>query len=360
MAGEPDDPRLAPFDYALPEDLIARYPPDARDGGRMLDLRRALPDDRHITDLPDLLAPGDLLVVNDARVLAARLPARRATGGAVEALLLSHLPDDRGQVPAMLRPSRRLRAGERLTIDGADPGTHGLVLGDKHADGAWSVRAEPSPEAVMAAAGRLPLPPYFGREAEALDETRYQTVFAAAPGAVAAPTAGLHLTADLLQQLEDRGVEVARITLLVGAGTFRNLRPSDLDRGELHAERYVLPPATAAAVARTRARGGKVTAVGTTSTRCLESAVGEDGVVVAGEGTTRLFIQPGYRFRVVDRLLTNFHLPRSSLLMLVCALGGRERLLAAYRHAVARRYRFYSYGDAMLIEPHSGAVGGAK
>ena len=350
MSGE-DDPRLAPYDYDLPDSLIARYPPPERDGGRLLDLRADAPADRHIPDLPDLLAPGDLLVLNDAQVLAARVLTRRASGGAVEALFLSHVPDAQGFVPAMLGPSRRLKAGEVLSVEGQPQLT--LRLGEKLEDGAWQVAAHPSPEAVMAAAGALPLPPYLRRDAEGLDAARYQTVFAATPGAVAAPTAGLHLTPALLDAIAARGVEVVRLTLLVGAGTFRNLRPTDLDRGELHAEKYVLSPAVAEAVARTRARGGRVTAVGTTSTRCLESAAVGDGsgLVAAGAGETRLFIQPGYRFQVVDRLLTNFHLPKSSLLMLVCALGGQERVLAAYRHAIAAGYRFYSYGDAMLLEP---------
>lgn len=347
------DPRLKLYDYLLPESLIARYPPPDRDGGRLLDLRAAAPADRLIPDLPQLLDPGDLLVVNDARVLAARLNARRATGGAVEALLLSDVPDADGAVPAMLRPSRRLRPGERLQVerDGAALDGVALELVDTQPGGTWRVRPMPSAQAVMDAAGRLPLPPYFGREAEDLDTERYQTIFAAKPGAVAAPTAGLHLTAALLESLDARGVRLAQVTLYVGAGTFRNLRPSDLDSGELHPERFEISEQTAAAIAETRERGGRVVAVGTTSTRCLESAALPGRRVAAGAGETRLFIQPGYRWQVVDRLLTNFHLPQSSLLMLVCALGGRERVLAAYRHAVAQGYRFYSYGDAMLIDP---------
>ncbi|MFT4978201.1 MAG: S-adenosylmethionine:tRNA ribosyltransferase-isomerase [Myxococcota bacterium] len=351
------DPRLLPFDYPLPESLIARYPPTDRDGGRLLDLRDDTLSDRQITDLPELLSPNDLLVVNDARVLAARLQARRKTGGAVEVLLLSDVPDEAGTLPAMLKPSRRLKPGERLTIEHNGVEIEGLfvVLGGRVPGGSWRVQVLPSAPEVMAAAGALPLPPYFDRVAELLDEARYQTIFASRPGAVAAPTAGLHLTEALLGRLAERGVGLAKVTLYVGAGTFRNLRPEDLDSGSLHAERFDVPPETAAAIDATRASGGRVVAVGTTSTRCLESAAVGGGRVAPGGGETRMFIQPGYRFQVIDRLLTNFHLPCSSLLMLVCALGGRERVLAAYDHAVAKGYRFFSYGDAMLIDPQGEA-----
>jgi S-adenosylmethionine:tRNA ribosyltransferase-isomerase len=226
-----------------------------------------------------------------------------------------------------------------------------VQLLDRQAGGTWRVKAAPSAQAVMARAGALPLPPYFGRDAEDRDSDRYQTIFGDKPGAVAAPTAGLHLTEAILARLRQRGVGLARVTLYVGAGTFRNLRPSDLDAGELHPERFSISPQTAAAVDAVRGRAGRVVAVGTTSTRCLESAALPGGRVQAGPGETRLFIRPGYRFQVVDRLMTNFHLPQSSLLMLACALGGRERVLAAYAHAVRSGYRFYSYGDAMLIDP---------
>ncbi|MEL6344264.1 MAG: tRNA preQ1(34) S-adenosylmethionine ribosyltransferase-isomerase QueA [Myxococcota bacterium] len=343
-----DDPRLLPFDYSLPDHLIARYPPKDRDGGRLLDLRDE-PADRLVTDLPDLLSAGDLLVVNNARVLSARLAARRKSGGAVEVLLLRHLPDADGTLPAMLKPSRRLKPGEILDIDALSDASIQLV--EKRDDGSWQIIVQPDPMRVMDAVGALPLPPYFGRDAEEMDDERYQTVFASQPGAVAAPTAGLHLTDALLDRLRARGIEIAAITLFVGAGTFRNLRPGDLDRGELHAERYAIDETVAQAVDRTRDRGGRVIAVGTTTTRCLESAAIGDGRVVAGPGETRLFIRPGYAFQVVDMLWTNFHLPKSSLLMLICAFGGYERMMGAYRHAVAAAYRFYSYGDAMLISP---------
>ncbi len=349
LDGPPEDPRLAPYHYDLPADLVARYPPAERDGGRLLVVDGDARVDARVLDLPAWLGAGDLLIVNDTRVLEARVAARRASGGAVEVLLLGA---DAARVPAMVRPARRLKAGERLVVVGPDgsprPGLS-LALDGRTEDGGWWVRPEPDPATVMHAAGVVPLPPYLRRAAEALDAERYQTVFAGPAGAVAAPTAGLHLTPRLLAALEARGVETARVTLHVGPGTFRNLRPEDLDAGRLHTERLVIPEETALAVERARARGGRVVAVGTTATRTLEARATAGGGVTAGEGSTDLFIRPGYRFQVVDALLTNLHLPGSSLLMLVAAFAGRERVLAAYRHAVASRYRFFSYGDAMLI-----------
>ncbi len=347
------DPRLQPYDFDLPQSLIARYPPANRDGGRLLELRERGPVDRRVIDLPRCLEPGDLLVVNNTKVLSARLAARRATGGAVEALLLHHLPDAAGTVPAMLRPGRRLKEGEVLAVEADGQRVAALTLVRRCPAGTWRVALSDAPLAVMDAAGQIPLPPYLRRAAEQADAERYQTVYAGPLGAVAAPTAGLHLSAGVLADLKARGVQRAEVTLHVGAGTFRNLRSADLDAGLLHPESFSIPPQTAAAVAQTRARGGRVVAVGTTSTRCLESAALPGRLVAAGEGVTRLFIQPGRPFAVVDSLLTNFHLPRSSLLMLACALGGRERVLAAYRHAVAAGYRFFSYGDAMLIDPEA-------
>ena len=345
------DPRLQPYDYVLPESLIARYPPERRDGGRLLDLCGGAVVDRQIRELPGCLRRGDVLVVNDTRVLAARLSTRRSTGGAVEVLLLSARPDAEGAVPAMVRPGRRLKPGEILAVEHNGVVAPGLAvrLQRRRADGAWWVVPLPDPDAVMAQAGALPIPPYFRRRFEAADAERYQTVFAGAPGAVAAPTAGLHLSADILSELAARGIEVVHITLHVGPGTFRNLRAEDLDAGLLHQERYAISPTAAAAINTARRDGRRIVAVGTTSTRTLESAL-TDGRVRPGEGSTRLFIRPGYRFAVVDALLTNFHLPRSSLLMLACALGGPTRVLSAYQHAITAGYRFYSYGDAMLLE----------
>ena len=357
LDGPGEDPRLAPYHYDLPAVAIARHPPAERDGGRLLHLGSPGRWDRRVSDLPGLLSPGDLLVVNDTRVLHARLQGRRTTGGLVEVLLLG---GSGPRVPAMLRPARRLKIGESLALlDRSGEPIPGLsiTLLERGNDGTWTVEAAPDPATVMGAAGVVPLPPYLGRPAEPADAVRYQTVFAGPPGAVAAPTAGLHLSEAVLAELGDRGVGVASVTLHVGAGTFRNLRPEDLDAGRLHAEWCQVPAATAAAVAQTRARGGRVVAVGTTATRTLESRADGRGGVHAGEGTTDLFIRPGYRFEVVDALLTNLHLPGSSLLMLVCAFGGRERVMAAYSHAVSGGYRFFSYGDAMLLTARPTSTG---
>jgi len=356
-AGESVEARLAPYDYALPSERIAFRPPAQRDGGRLLVAAGSGWRDSVVRDLPSLLAPGDVLVVNDTRVLSARLRARRATGGAVELLLL----EDQGlEVPAMVRPGRKLKDGEILTILDGDLqplDEMQAVIGTLRSDGSRMVRLCPGPAEVMMAAGQVPLPPYIDRTADEDDALRYQTVYADQPGAVAAPTAGLHLTDEIFQRLRDRGVVVARCTLHVGPGTFRNLREEDLERGSLHLERFHLPQATANAIAQARSCGGRVVAVGTTVTRTLESQARPGGLVTPGSGTTDLFIRPGHRFQVVDALLTNFHLPRTSLLMLVCALGGRDRVLAGYRHAVAAEYRFYSYGDAMFLTDDSSSDG---
>jgi len=357
LDGPGDDPRLAPFHYDLPEDRIARYPPDRRDGGRLLHLGPEVSQDRHVRDLAELLAPGDLLVVNDTRVLDARLATQRVTGGRVEVLLLGA---GAGTVPAMVRPGRRLKVGERLAVldaHGNEARGLGVVLEQRYADGTWLVRAEPDASTVMARAGVVPLPPYLGRVAGPEDQTRYQTVYAGPAGAVAAPTAGLHLSEPLLEALKRRGVELARVTLHVGVGTFRNLRPEDLDAGHLHAEWFRVPRETADAIDRVRARGGRVVAVGTTATRTLESRGDGAGGVRAGSGTTDLFIRPGHPWTVVDALLTNLHLPGSSLLMLACAFGGTARVMGAYRHAVASGYRFFSYGDAMLLTARADRTG---
>ena len=329
---------LTPYDFDLPRERIAVHPPDARDGGRLLVVGDQT---RHaaVPDLVELLEAGDVLVLNDTRVLHARLRARRATGGAVEVFVL-------GEDRAMLRPARRLKVGELLHVD--DDGRVELLERD---DEGWRVRFHPSAAHLMDAAGEVPLPPYLERSATPADRERYQTVFARSDGAVAAPTAGLHLTEDLLDRIRRRGVDVRFVTLHVGAGTFRNLRPEDLERGELHPEVYEVPAATADAV---NGCAGRVVAVGTTVTRTLESATDDDGVLRPGRGVTRLFLREGARFRRVDALLTNFHLPRSSLLMLVCAFAGRERVLAAYDEAIRDGYRFYSYGDAMFLVPGRG------
>ena len=358
---EASDSRLAAYDYALPPNLIARYADPTRDESRLMDLSGATPAHRRVTDLPALLQPGDVLVVNDTAVMRARLRLRRASGGRVEALLLAPGP---GPVPALLKPGGRLRPGELLTLEAPTPelAAASLRLISRDPDGDWMVEVSPDPATVMAAVGRVPLPPYLGREDEASDAVRYQTVYAGPLGAVAAPTAGLHLSENALDILAAAGVHVARVTLHVGVGTFRNLRSEDLDRGELHEELFHVPQRTADLVAQARSEGRRVVAVGTTSARTLESAAAPGGLVREGHGSTRLFIREGYRFQVVDALLTNFHLPRSSLLMLVAAFAGRERVMAAYASAVAEGYRFFSYGDAMFVLPEAdvkdSAVGG--
>lgn len=349
---------LSDFDFDLPPGLIAQEPPPRREDARLLVLPRDGGDVSHrgVADLPDLLRAGDLLVVNDTRVLPARLHGHRATGGRVEFLLLpdgdpSALPS----CPALVKTGGSLRDGEEVALDlgGA------LRVVERLGPGRFRVApAAPEVEGLMAIldrAGRMPLPPYIRRSdhdaRDAADRERYQTVFARAPGAVAAPTAGLHLTDALLTRLAERGIERAAVTLHVGLGTFRPITAERLEEHEMHAEWFDVPQATVDAIERTHARGGRVVAVGTTTVRTLETAGADtaDGLPRAGAGESRLFIVPGYRFRVIDALLTNFHLPRSTLICLVAALAGRERVLAAYREAVKRGYRFYSYGDAMLI-----------
>jgi S-adenosylmethionine:tRNA ribosyltransferase-isomerase len=336
-------PRLSDFDYPLPPELIAQHPLPGRSDSRLL---RVGPDrlrDLRVADLPGLLAPGDLLVLNDTRVIPARLLGRKASGGRIE-LMVERMVDAH-RVLGMLRASHPPATGSRLDFDGSQA----TVVSR---DGAFGeVEFDDPAMDVMARAGRVPLPPYIERDPGPDDRARYQTVYARSPGAVAAPTAGLHLDEALLARLRARDVATAFVTLHVGAGTFLPVRDEDLGRHTMHAERYAVPAATADAVANARARGARVVAVGTTSLRALEAAAtGPDGCPAAGDGETDLFILPGYRFRVVDRLLTNFHLPRSTLLMLVSAFAGADTIRRAYAHAIAQRYRFFSYGDAMLLE----------
>lgn len=337
---------LDDWDYELPEDRIARFPAERRDASRLLVVPRsgAALEQGHFTDLLERLEPGDLLVGNDTRVLAARLFGTRPTGGRAELLVLEA---HEGPVRALGRPARKLRPGTVIALDGGGTAT---VEGPGDAPGEVRVRFDRPVLDVLDAQGAMPLPPYLQRAAEPSDKQRYQTVYAEHPGSSAAPTAGLHFTPELLAALEARGVGFSTVTLHVGLGTFRPLTESDLDRGSLHSERWSVSEETAAAVRRTREGGGRVVAVGTTSARTLESAT-PDGARAPepGSGTTDLFIRPPYTFKSLDGLVTNFHLPRSSLLMLVAALCGRERLLGAYEHAVASGYRFYSYGDAMLL-----------
>jgi S-adenosylmethionine:tRNA ribosyltransferase-isomerase len=357
--------RLDDFDYELPEELVARAPSEERDLARLLvhDVESGETDHARIRDLPDRLRPDDLLVLNDTRVRPARLFGHRRSGGAVELLLLDRRA---GLWRARINPARKLHPDERVKIDGggAAVALERPVLDGGEPDTAWTIRLEPpageDEDAWLERVGRMPLPPYIARargvdakkpgsEADdALDRERYQTVFAREPGAVAAPTAGLHFTPELLRRLGETGVELAWVTLHVGEGTFQPVKVEDVREHEMHAERFELPEATVEAVERCRRRGGRVIAVGTTSVRVLESRFA-GGRLVPGSGETSLFILPGRRFGVVDGLLTNFHLPKSTLLMLVAAFAGRERVLALYREAIEHGYRFYSYGDAMLL-----------
>jgi len=338
----------AEFDFELPADRIAQRPLARREDARMLCLDRRSGAIEHagIADWPRRLEPGDLVVVNTTRVVPARLRGHKTSGGRAEALLLGPA-GAAGEYRALLRCRGRLRPGLALRFARAGRGLDAEVVAVAQSGEAtlrFGTGADPY------ALGEAPLPPYIERAGpDPDDDARYQTVYASEPGAVAAPTAGLHLSEPLLEALAARGVERAPVVLHVGVGTFRPLDERTLASGELHAEAYHLPPETAEAVDRARARGRRVVAVGTTTTRVLESRARADGGVDPGRGETRLFLRPGSRFRVVDALLTNFHLPRSSLLMLVAAFAGRERVLAAYRSAVARGYRFYSYGDCMWI-----------
>ncbi len=342
---------VSEFDFVLPPERIATAAAEPRDHARLLvhDRRHGTQEHVQVKDLGRFLRAGDLLVLNDTRVLPWRLRGRRATGGGVECLLV-RLDGDVGE--AFVKPSKKLRVGDVVPMEG---GAIGLALRESLGGGRWSVALlarEGTVAQALERCGRAPLPPYIDRDGDEdvhKDRARYQTVFARTPGAIAAPTAGLHFTPELLAALQAGGVELAWVTLHVGEGTFAPLRATVVEEHRMHAERYELPAATAAAVASTKARGGRVVAVGTTSCRTLETCAADDGTIRAGSGASDLFLYPGRRFRVVDALLTNFHLPQSTLLMLVAAFAGREPILAVYRDAIERGYRFYSFGDAMLI-----------
>ena len=343
--------RVSEFDYALPENLIAQHPARERSGSRLLhlDARTGALRDMYFTDLANLVASPDVLVLNDTRVINARLAGRKSTGGRIE-LMIERVTGTH-EALALIRASHPPQAGAELSVGS---GVRVLVLGREQ--DLYRVRfPEATVEDVMERFGAVPLPPYITHAPDAVDAERYQTVYAARPGAVAAPTAGLHFDASMLERLAARGVGIARVTLHVGAGTFQPVRTETVEAHRMHRERYDIPGATVEAIEAARAAGGQVLAVGTTALRALESAA-RNGPLRAGAGETDLFIYPGFRFRVVDRLLTNFHLPRSSLLMLVAAFAGLDRIRQAYAHAIAQRYRFFSYGDAMLIEraaPHA-------
>jgi len=348
------DPSLtiAQFDYELPPDLIAQSPPAQRQGSRLLHLDGASQlHDRQFTDLPSLLRKGDLLVFNDTRVIKARLHGQKSSGGKVEVLIERVTGPDTAL--AHIRASKSPKPGTLLEL--AD----GKVLADctGREDALFALRFHEPVLDMLEQYGATPLPPYITHAADEEDDSRYQTVYARHPGAVAAPTAGLHFTDDMLSTLREQGVDQAFVTLHVGAGTFQPVRVDNISEHVMHAERYHVPAATLAKIEATRAAGGRVIAVGTTSVRSLESAASKepgmnqrcaDGSI---EGDTRLFITPGFQYQWVDALITNFHLPQSTLLMLVSALAGIEPIQRAYQHAVQSRYRFFSYGDAMFIEP---------
>ncbi len=330
------------FDFALPPGLIAQHPAPERSASRLLDGSGDAPVNRAFRDLPTLLREGDLLVFNDTQVVKARLFGEKPSGGKLELLIERVLPD--GTVAAHMRVSKKPRAGTVLRMAG---GFEAELLGRwPSADGPlFRLRLSGEPYALMAAHGHVPLPPYITHSDAAEDESRYQTVFARHPGAVAAPTAALHFDDALLARIDACGVQRAFVTLHVGAGTFQPVKTESLADHVMHRERYHVPEATQAAITEARARGHRVVAVGTTSVRTLESwaATGE------ASGDTGIFITPGFDFQVVDALVTNFHLPRSTLMMLVSAFAGHERIMALYAHAVAQRYRFFSYGDAMWL-----------
>lgn len=336
--------RTDQFDFDLPEQLIAQHPPEQRGASRLLYAHDGALEDRAFADLLQLVGPDDVLVLNDTRVIKARLFGNKDSGGQVEVLVERVLNEH--DVLAQVRASKSPKVGTKMHLadafDAEMLGREGEFFRLRFLGGETVL-------VLLERYGRLPLPPYITHGADAEDERRYQTVFAREAGAVAAPTAGLHFDEALLQALRDRGVKIAYVTLHVGAGTFQPVRAEHIHEHAMHSERYEIPQATVDAIAHARVTGGRVVAVGTTSLRALESAAAE-GPLHAGSGETRIFITPGYRFRVVDVLLTNFHLPRSTLLMLVCAFGGMSEMLAAYRHAVEHQYRFFSYGDAMLIE----------
>jgi S-adenosylmethionine:tRNA ribosyltransferase-isomerase len=351
MAGQAVDSgelTLADFDFDLPAELIAQHPLAERAASRLLHARAGALGDLAFADLPRLVRPGEVLVFNDTRVIRARLFGRKPSGGKVEVLIERPLGGRRAL--ALLRTSHGPKPGMKILFSEDEAASATVV--DRH-EGCFELAFSHDLAVMLDRFGHVPLPPYIRHSDGAEDAERYQTVYARRPGAVAAPTAGLHFSPQLINALGDRGAQCVFVTLHVGAGTFQPVRTERIAEHRMHAEVYEIPPEAARAVNAAKAAGRPVTAVGTTSLRALESAA-RGGEVAAGGGETRLFITPGYEFRVVDRLVTNFHLPKSTLLMLVCAFAGIGRIRAAYAHAVANRYRFFSYGDAMLLERSAG------
>lgn len=348
---------LSDFDFELPPELIAQHPAPERSASRLLDGTGAQPVDRIFRDLPGLLQPGDLLVFNDTMVVKARLFGEKPTGGKLELLVERVLTGH--EVVAHMKVSKKPPTGTVLQMTGGYTAT---LLGRwPDAQGAlFRLQFSDEPHALMQAHGHVPLPPYIEHTDSAEDERRYQTVFAAKPGAAAAPTAALHFDEGVLAALEARGVRRANVTLHVGAGTFSPVKTENLAEHQMHSEWYEVPVATQQAIAETKARGGRIVAVGTTTVRTLESwarsCTGPDGSGGQASGDTQIFITPGFQFKVVDLLITNFHLPKSTLMMLVSALAGYDHVMGLYRHAIAHRYRFFSYGDAMLLQRHPSTI----
>ena len=344
---------LDDFDFQLPPELIAQHPAIERTASRLLQVSSGALHDQQFADLPQLIDPGDLLVFNDTRVIKARLFGEKESGGRIEVMIERIL--DRRHALAQIRASKSPKPGSRIILENAFALTVAGRTGKQSEFFALELLGDGDLYQLTEEHGHLPLPPYITHAAELGDETRYQTVFARHSGAVAAPTAGLHFDETLLARLTAHGVELAWLTLHVGAGTFLPVRVRNLAEHRMHAERFAIPPATVEAIARTRASGGRIIAVGTTSLRALEAAA-QAGELRAGAAETDIFITPGYAFRVVDRLITNFHLPKSTLLMLVSAFAGSDLIRKAYAHAISEHYRFFSYGDAMLLERTSHAV----
>ncbi len=362
--------KLSDFDYHLPSELIAQHPPSDRTASRLLhiDGLTGVRVDRTFRDLPSLIGAGDVLVFNNTKVIKARLHGHKESGGSVEALIervLDNNSADSHKALAHIRASKSPKPGAKITFTKNGLSVTATMvrrvddLFELHFDQGFSgnvganfgmeAHRNPSIYAVLEAFGEVPLPPYITHEADAIDESRYQTVYAKHQGSVAAPTAGLHFDEAMLATLQNQGVSLAYVTLHVGAGTFRPVRDDDVSKHIMHSERYEVPQAAVEAIARAKAVGGRVIAVGTTSMRTLEAA-SQSGSLLAESGETQIFIKPGYTFKTVDRLITNFHLPKSTLMMLVSAFAGHKNIVEGYRHAVESRYRFFSYGDAMLLE----------
>ena len=345
---------LSDFDFVLPPELIAQHPPLERSGSRLLDARTTALVDRQFTDLPNLLLPGDVLVFNDTKVVKARLYGQKASGGRLELLIervLSPDADSGHEVAAHMKVSKKPAAGAVLQMDGGFTAT---LLGrwPQVTGPLYKFKLSSDPYALMASHGHVPLPPYITHDDSLNDEARYQTVFAKHPGAVAAPTAALHFDEAVLTQLHARGIQRASVTLHVGAGTFQPVKADNIADHVMHFERFEVPAATVQAVSECKARGGRVVAVGTTTVRALESQAKFGSVC----HDTNIFITPGFRFEAVDLLLTNFHLPKSTLMMLVSAFAGHPHIMALYQHAIAQRYRFFSYGDCMLLALNRSAL----